>query len=675
MAETTILLTQNERRILQFLMERSWPLSVSEMVRLTKISKRTVYYGLNNLRYLFRQLDIGDLSQEAEGFLLTEKQREVLSIYLTEGSGVQWDKKDRISYIICAAICADWELRFKTLEEKFIMSRNAVFADLGDARKELANYHLDLKNSKREGYYVEGDLLLMRTVFQLHISRLLGSPSREQLDFFRQEDIEAYREKISCINERLQLSLNSGVQMELVYLMLMIHKRPGCSSMQFVDAEFIRKTREWNAVDEVLGRLKEQEKNYLAICLMNFSNGSNFAGEWDEDLELWECAKRLIDLFEIIACVSFEEKQELIHAIYMHMKLSCYNYRNMVPHINPLYEEIVQNYQDLYKMTQSCCERMIQDFPYPVDDNEIAYLTMHFGAGMHHASHNAMTAHVLISCPNITTSALLLKTEVEKQFDNIVVEDVVSTRDINYYPLEKQIDFVISTVSFECRYPVIRVGAILTDEDKANIATLMMLLDINSNSDSMQLKILLGIVKRNVDDETYGRIRRDLNRYLNTEGVLVKVPAVRQAGLYNMLKKYGIQYVEHASDDWAKAIRETSVSLLEAGGIEARYIEQILEMGKIHGAYFVINNDIAIAHARPQDGVRNLGVCLSIYRNGLTIIQKKIHFLFVLATPDQQAHLHILENIMRLCNDEGTLKQLLVAQNEKAALDILSDYQ
>ena len=153
------------------------------------------------------------------------------------------------------------------------------------------------------------------------------------------------------------------------------------------------------------------------------------------------------------------------------------------------------------------------DFPYKIDENEIAYLTMHFGVGMHDASRQATKSRVLISCPNITTSAILLSSEIQKQFDNIIVEDIVKTSEIEYYPHENNIDFVISTVTFESRYPIIRVHPILTDEDKANIVTLMMLLGINSNSDSMQFKILLNIVRQNVDDETYVRIRKDLNRY------------------------------------------------------------------------------------------------------------------------------------------------------------------
>lgn len=303
----TIALTQKEKRLLQFLIERTWPLGIDEMVRLTGASKRTVYYSLNNLRCLFRQFEVGELRQETDGFLLDEVQRKALRVYLSEKTTLM-DKKERISYIICAAICADWQLRFKTLENKFNLSRNAVFADLADAKNELADCHLNLKNSKKEGYYVEGDMLLMRTVFQQHISRLLESSGKEQLDIFEPESIDTYEKKISQINDRLKLGLGSTVQLELVYLMQMIHKKPNCTPVSLMDAEFIHKTKEWQAADELFADLPEQEKNYLTVCLMNFSNGSTFAGEWEEDLDLWECTRKLIELFEIMACVSFEKK-------------------------------------------------------------------------------------------------------------------------------------------------------------------------------------------------------------------------------------------------------------------------------------------------------------------------------------------------------------------------------
>lgn len=675
MAAIMIQLTPNERQILHLLMKKEKAVSAADLARLINVSKRTVYYSLNNLRHLFKQLGADEFEAQADGFCLTASQRLAAQSWLAK-ENTQLSKKDRISYIICAAICATQPLRLKTLQEKFGLSRNIIFSDLSDVKKELADFQLEFLNSRQAGYYVQGDLLLMRTVFQIHISRLISNAPKEQLDFFDAACVSDYMQKMRRLSNRLSLGLAEEGLLEIVYLLLMIHSKPRSGSMSIIDAEMIRKTRELHIVNEIFSDLQEHEKTYLAICMMNFSNGSTYADMWTEEIELWECTKRLIDIFELVACVSFENKPDLIHAIYMHMKLSCYNYRNMVPHINPLREEIQQNYPELFCMTKSCCERMMQDFPYPVDADEIAYLTLHFGVAMHTASRQAEVAHVLITCPSITTSAQLLRAEIQTKFNNIIVEDVVRAGEINDYLTDQKIDFVISTVAFDCRYPLIRVHPILTDEDKSNIATLMALLDIQSSPDSMQLRMLLRIVRQNVDDPTYLRIREELNRCLNAEGSLVNVPESTMAGLHGILCTYGIRFVNQATQAWQDEIRATAEPLRQSGCIQQSYLDKMIALGEEHGPYFVISDDIAIAHARPQDGAVSLGLGLSIYREGLTIQERKgIRFLFVLSSPDQKKHLHILENIMALSRDAEVRDALCQAQNQVQALTLLQAFQ
>ena len=52
-----------------------------------------------------------------------------------------------------------------------------------------------------------------------------------------------------------------------------------------------------------------------------------------------------------------------------------------------------------------------------------------------------------------------------------------------------------------------------------------------------------------------------------------------------------------------------------------------------------------------------------------------IRFLFVLSSPDQKRHLHILENIMALSHDEKLRNALCLAQNQAQALSLLEEFQ
>ena len=126
MAAIMTQLTPNERQILHLLIKKEKAVSAAELARLTNVSKRTVYYSLNNLRRLFKQMGADDFEAQTDGFCLTESQRLAAQSRLAQ-ENTQLTKKDRISYIICVAICAVRPLRLKTLQEKFGLSRNIIF--------------------------------------------------------------------------------------------------------------------------------------------------------------------------------------------------------------------------------------------------------------------------------------------------------------------------------------------------------------------------------------------------------------------------------------------------------------------------------------------------------------------------------------------------------------------
>ena len=103
MAAIMIQLTPNERQILHLLIKREKASSAAELARLTGVSKRTVYYSLNNLRHLFKQLGADELEAQSDGFCLTDSQRTAAQSWLAK-ENTQLSKKDRISYIICLSL-------------------------------------------------------------------------------------------------------------------------------------------------------------------------------------------------------------------------------------------------------------------------------------------------------------------------------------------------------------------------------------------------------------------------------------------------------------------------------------------------------------------------------------------------------------------------------------------
>lgn len=90
--------------------------------------------------------------------------------------------------------------------------------------------------------------------------------------------------------------------------------------------------------------------------------------------------KTLVTEFEKIACVYFDNRDELERVLFIHIRSSLYRLRYGIQLGNPMREDIVREYSNLFsiaKMVSQYFERMIGLL---ITDSEIAYLTLHFGA-------------------------------------------------------------------------------------------------------------------------------------------------------------------------------------------------------------------------------------------------------------------------------------------------------
>jgi mannitol/fructose-specific phosphotransferase system IIA component (Ntr-type) len=55
--------------------------------------------------------------------------------------------------------------------------------------------------------------------------------------------------------------------------------------------------------------------------------------------------------------------------------------------------------------------------------------------------------------------------------------------------------------------------------------------------------------------------------------------------------------------DWKQAVVEAVAPLIENGYVESRYVDAIIENTAQYGPYYVIAPNIALPHARPEQGV------------------------------------------------------------------------
>ncbi|GAB6443661.1 PTS sugar transporter subunit IIA [Bacillus luti] len=127
----------------------------------------------------------------------------------------------------------------------------------------------------------------------------------------------------------------------------------------------------------------------------------------------------------------------------------------------------------------------------------------------------------------------------------------------------------------------------------------------------------------------------------------------------------------HTADavtSWEEAIRLSAKPLIKADKIENRYIDKMIENVYIMGPYIVIAPGLAFAHARPEDGVKSLGLSMLRLQNPVKFSEMAHHevqIVLTLAAPDQNGHLELLSKLSQVFSEENAIQKILTSSEEE----------
>ena len=100
--------------------------------------------------------------------------------------------------------------------------------------------------------------------------------------------------------------------------------------------------------------------------------------------------------------------------------------------------------------------------------------------------------------------------------------------------------------------------------------------------------------------------------------------------------------------DWKDSIKIAGKPLLQKNIITENYITAMIESIEKLGFYVILRENLAMPHARPEDGTLGTGVSLLKLNNPVYYGDSKVQLVFVLATKDTDNHLETLMQLMEL---------------------------
>ena len=131
------------------------------------------------------------------------------------------------------------------------------------------------------------------------------------------------------------------------------------------------------------------------------------------------------------------------------------------------------------------------------------------------------------------------------------------------------------------------------------------------------------------------------------------------------------------ANSWQEAVKVGVDLLVEAGVVEPRYFQAILDGVERFGPYFVIAPGLAMPHGRPEEGVKKNGFALVTLKTPMVFNHEDndpVDILITLAAVDARTHQE--EGIMQIVNlfeDEANFDRLRACRSEQEVLDLIKN--
>lgn len=669
-------LNTREASILDIIYTSEFPVNITEICSRLNISKRCVFYDFKAINYWLDENRVGHIMhQRGVGYFLNEQQKEKLHSALKDFGRLeyyQFLRHERVNIILCALLGLDGILTIDVFMDYCQVSRNTIISDLSFAKEEFEKYGLSLESSKGKGYYVIGDIIKKRSLFLYLFQDIKYLYDKDLIRFIDKKIVKAYLFLLNKIESNLNIVYVEGVLLSLAVLLSII---PSVESdfklLSDINIEQIKKTNEFKTVQKYLGDFPLFEQIYITLHFLGsrVQLSRNPVETNAEDLELMNVCRHLVSDFENIACVRFENIDEVTNALFIHLKSSIYRYRYGIEIGNPLTEMIKEKYEHLFTITKLASASLAKYGGNASSDHEVAYLTIIFGSFMQSSKYIRKPIKILVLNSEGRTLERLLKNELE-----ILIPNAAITFEADIHQVLDKIEYfhaVLSTSKLDTDIDYIKINSILSKQDHLAIMNKLSHYTFYDNHKFL-LDSFLGVTDKFVSQDVSMQIRQYIDHNIHDNLSFKKTEEEKVPGILDVLSVDNIVFVEDIIP-WNDSISITARPLLHKQYIEAAYVSQMIETVIENGPYIYFSPGVAIAHAG-SNRQQILSMSMGIFKNQV-VFGKDLYVQVVicLAPINYQSHLRIIKEINDFFEDEANYHKVIAMNDAEEVLDLIKE--
>lgn len=601
-----------------------------------------------------------------------------------------YSEDERVHLLLFFLLIRTERLSLIHLYSALTVSQNTVINDIKKVQIMIVQYHLQINYDREHGYRIIGNEIDKRYLLLKLIRRIITMPIADRI--FRESEIitqgrlERVGQVFSEIEKKLKLIFTDEQLQELIYFIcFMLQRIETGKKIEFLPENYteVANSRDFQLMKKLIekfGITEFNEQVFLTI-LVQSSNIQTLSDKYFHlDAVLLESAVEVINNFEQISCITFQDKYELIERIYQHWKPAYYRIRYHITNINSVYDIVLQEFGHLHEMVRKAIAPFEKILHCKMPDEEVAFITVLFGGwltreGLINQIKSKKIA--IVVCENSATVSTYLYLTLQVLLPELHFSDAMSKREFEKY--HHYYDIVFSTSHLSTDKILFIVNPSLNNFHKNAFRHQVIGTLQGIDPGIIQVEELMLIIEKYSNIKERKTLQKELTAYLYNDEINENPFRISQPeipSLADLMLEDHIHIASSTDMSWQHALGLASQPLLNNLSIEYTYLEKMVNKIQFEQPYIMLVDGLIIAHAGIEDGVNKVAMSLLRLPEKIDICgYMQADLIVVLATNNPQKHLKALAQLNELLEQHNGATQIRNAKNNHEIWELFARYQ
>nr|WP_289780860.1 BglG family transcription antiterminator [Staphylococcus agnetis] len=628
-------LSNRQQQILTLLLEASQFMTIHTLAKTFHLSERTIQYDIEYIESMAETGGYHIVRHKTMGIKAMKETDASHEWIQTDGQGLHFhfSKDERQTLLKLMLLEHESPMSTKQLAEELNVSRRTILSDIKAVSKWYSHHNLTLMYINNKGYVVEGNEAHYRQAY----ARLLHAYYDNMNDVMIAQlnatsDLKQIRESVIKVLKREHYPLvQTAIEGLILHLLIAVRRMKQNNPLPEPTTTYVAKKDDVSYAVASAIKLEieshfnivfpDSERDVMVLHLLS-SKRATLSSTRVNEAYMHQTIEKFVEHIGAEMGVAFFTDGKLIQGLSIHLSPALYRLQNHIYQANPLHDNIIHEYQELYEVIVKNINILEEAYHLQFHAHEISYITLHFASSFERLmTQRHHKLKVVVVCGSGVGTSQLLNVKLSHVYPEFDIIDAYSIYDISEDELsDMNVDLVISTVPTP--YQTI---------ETVTISPLLTRGDLDA-----------------------------LNAIVNERRAATLVqPEVRGLSLSDVLHTRVFKINQSMSCQ--QAITESVRPLERDGVVSHDYKQEIMNKLQTLGPYMVISPHIALIHGSTSH-VHGVGMSLIHFEKGISFKHPHydpIYVVICLATENTKLHLKALKQLTELLTDNDVRQQLI----------------